>query len=88
LAPTPNCSANTAELVDLFVDPDWTGRGIGRALVDDVVKQVLAVGRSRVEVDANGLTLGFYTKLGFMTLGEVSVEYGTAFRMSREVLRR
>jgi GNAT superfamily N-acetyltransferase len=72
---------DAVEVEDLFVDPDWMRQGIGRALVEDVLTTARTAGLSRVEVDANRHALGFYTQVGFTSLGEVPVAYGTAIRM-------
>lgn len=56
-----------AELLLLGVDPDWRGRGIGRALLDHAV----AAARSRgvrtmhLEVRANNPAAKLYSKAGF-----------------------
>jgi GNAT superfamily N-acetyltransferase len=42
-----------AELEDLFVDPEWMRRGVGRRLVDDLQQLARRRGWSRIEVDAN-----------------------------------
>lgn len=73
--------SDAIELEDLFVDPDRMREGIGRALVADVAATARGLGRGRVEVDANGHALAFYTAVGFVGLGEVSLEFGTAIRM-------
>jgi GNAT superfamily N-acetyltransferase len=73
------------ELEDLFVDPDRRREGIGRALVVDVVAVARGVGRGRVEVDANRHALAFYEQVGFVGLGEVSLEFGTAIRMRLDI---
>ena len=44
-----------------------------------------AAGCRRVEVDANRHALAFYTSVGFVGLGEVSLEFGTAIRMRLDV---
>lgn len=72
------------ELEDLFVRPDWMGRGIGRRLVLDVVATARTRGVGRIEVTANGHALGFYRKLGFVSDGEVETTFGTGFRMHRD----
>ena len=47
------------EVEDLFVLPEWMGRGLGRALVDDVVVAAKARGALGVEVTANHHALAF-----------------------------
>jgi GNAT superfamily N-acetyltransferase len=74
-----------AELEDLFVDPDWVRRGIGRALVLDAVAVARASGLERLEVTANDHALGFYQSVGFVLDGTVETDFGPASRMSRPV---
>jgi len=75
-----------ADLEDLFVDPDWMRRGIGRALVEDIADIAQLAGWEVIEVDANPHALAFYTDVGFTVLGEVAVEYGTGTRMRRHTM--
>jgi GNAT superfamily N-acetyltransferase len=73
------------ELEDLFVDPDWMGRGVGRALVVDLVERAGANGVVRVEVDANDHALDFYRRVGFVEGERVALDHGTAVRMTLDV---
>ena len=72
-----------AELEDLFVDPDWMRRGIGRALVEDVATLARAAGWRFIEVDANPHALSFYNSAGFVAVGEAVLQYGSGLRMRR-----
>jgi N-acetylglutamate synthase-like GNAT family acetyltransferase len=76
---------DSVELEDLFVDPDRMRQGVGRALIDDVRATARAAGRTRVEVDGNHHALDFYTEVGFVEVGEVELEHGTAIRMHLDV---
>jgi GNAT superfamily N-acetyltransferase len=69
------------ELDDLFVDPDWMRRGIGRALVLDAVAVARAQGLGRIEVTANDHALGFYENAGFVLDGTVELPFGRGSRM-------
>jgi len=69
------------ELEDLFVDPDWMRRGIGRALVLDSVAAARAQGLKRIEVTANGQALPFYESVGFVLDGSVETAFGRGSRM-------
>ena len=73
--------AGVVELEDLFVDPDWTRRGIATALVNRIADIVRARGVERLEVTANPHAMGFYTAVGFTRCGVASTEFGEAPRM-------
>jgi GNAT superfamily N-acetyltransferase len=69
------------ELEDLFVDPDQMRRGVGRALVRDVVAIASSRGANRVEVTANQDARAFYAKVGFVADDYVHTTFGPAIRM-------
>ena len=73
------------ELEDLFTDPDHVRRGVGRALVDDVLAFAGTTGAARVTVDANPHAQAFYGSVGFVVDGEAPTELGTGLRMHRDV---
>ncbi len=73
------------ELEDLFVDPDVMRRGIGAALVDDVMARARQADIGRVEVTANPHALAFYRHAGFVYDRDVETRFGTAPRMWRAV---
>ena len=77
LAPIEGCG----ELEDLFVDPKWMRRGVGRALIDDAVRMALSQRLSCIEVDANPAALAFYQRMGFAAIGDAILAYGTGVRM-------
>lgn len=82
---TTLAGGEVAEVEDLFVDPDWMRRGIGRALVADLVVTTRAEGVSRIEVDANPHALAFYRDMGFVEVGPAQLEHGVGIRMSLTV---
>jgi len=69
------------ELEDLFVDPDWTRRGLATALVNGIAKVIKARGVERLEVTANPHAMGFYTAIGFIPCGVANTEFDHAPRM-------
>ena len=82
---TTSPAAEGLELDDLFVDPDWMRRGVGRALVEDVVATARQQDRRRITVTANEHALDFYEHAGFVTFGSVATLFGPAPRMALEV---
>jgi ribosomal protein S18 acetylase RimI-like enzyme len=69
------------EIEDLFVAPEQMRRGIGRALVLDLIAIARGRGVRRVEVTANQQALGFYEKAGFVVDHDVETSFGPAPRM-------
>jgi GNAT superfamily N-acetyltransferase len=73
-------------LEDLFVRPEFRGRGIGRALLARLAKDATESGCGRFEwavLDWNAPAVAFYRGLGARPLDE-----WTVFRMNREAMER
>jgi GNAT superfamily N-acetyltransferase len=77
----------TAELDDMFVDPDWMRHGVGRALMLDIAAVARQGGVQRIEVTANKHALRFYQEVGFVIDGQVETLFGPGLRMHLEVAR-
>src|SRR4051794_20178855 len=73
------------ELEQLFVDPDWMRRGVGRALIADVVAAARQRGLTRISVTANVHALAFYEAVGFVVDGTVSTRFGETPHMRLDV---
>jgi GNAT superfamily N-acetyltransferase len=78
---TPLVVGDVIELEDLFVDPDWMRRGVGRALVKDAMELARRRAASRIEVTANPHALSFYEKTGFVVDGDTETRFGPSARM-------
>jgi GNAT superfamily N-acetyltransferase len=73
-------------LEDLFVRPEWRGRGVGRALLGHLARIAVERGCGRMEwavLDWNEPAIGFYRKLGATPL-----DGWTVFRLTGESLER
>ena len=79
-------AGDASELGDLFVDPGWMRRGIGRALVLDAIEIARVRGAGRVDVTANPHALAFYSKAGFTVDHEVRTRFGPGSRMHVDVV--
>lgn len=80
-------AGGTADLEDLFVDPEWMRRGIATALVNRIADVLRARGVVRcLDVTANPHALGFYRAAGFADCGVEETNFGTAPRMRRPIL--
>jgi ribosomal protein S18 acetylase RimI-like enzyme len=72
-----------AELTDLFVDPGSMRRGVGTALVEDLVARLGFLGYGALEVTANPHALAFYERTGFVEVGAAATAGYAAPRMRR-----
>lgn len=78
-------SPEVGELDGLFVAPELMRGGLGRVLVEDAVAIARVRGMTRLEVTANPRALGFYEKVGFVTVDEVATQFGPGIRMQRDL---
>jgi GNAT superfamily N-acetyltransferase len=72
-------------LEDLFVYPEWRGRGFGRAMLEYLAHLAVARGCGRLEwsvLDWNASAIRFYDRLG-----AVAMDDWTTFRLTDENLR-
>lgn len=51
-------------LEDLWIDPPWIGRGVGRLLFEHVAGRARELGASRLEWEAEPNARGFYERMG------------------------
>ena len=70
------------ELDGLFVEPEYWGQGVGRALVDAATHEARRVGHALLVV-AGEAGRGFYERCGFRLEGPAVTRFGPALRMSR-----
>ena len=76
---------DAVELEGLCVEPDAMGTGIGRTLVEDLVRRAREEGATVVEVTAGPEGRGFYERVGFVAGEPVETRFGPALRMRRDV---
>jgi ribosomal protein S18 acetylase RimI-like enzyme len=67
-----------AEVERLFVDPQATGRGIGRRLLDHCVTTAAGLGRplSLEVVDNRGAAVHLYRRAGWLETGRTPIDWG------------
>ena len=78
-------TGDVTEIEDLFVDPDWMRRGVGRALVLDLIALAQRRGVRRIEVTGNPHARTFYERVGFTCDHEVDTLLGPGLRMHLEL---
>jgi len=78
-------SDGDVDLDALFVEPEEWGRGIGAALVERCVVEARTGGAKSICVVGNPHAVGFYSKCGFVILGEMQMRFGTGLVMKRDL---
>ena len=63
-------SSTSCELEDCWVDPDFRGKGFGRAIFDDIGVQMKRRGWERMRIVSDPFAAGFYRKMGAAQVGE------------------
>jgi predicted GNAT family N-acyltransferase len=70
----------------IAVRREWRGRGVGTALVEQLVALAREDGHRRVRLDARSDACGFYARRGFVAIGAPFVEAGVAHQpMQRDI---
>lgn len=74
----------------LYLHPEHKRKGYGRVLLDEVLQAAAHGGDSAVNLNVNKYnpSLGFYTHLGFVRVGEEVIDIGGGFVMDDFVLER
>ncbi len=62
------------EVLHLWLDPAYIGKGYGKALLTKVLAQVVVLSKDII-VEADPYAEPFYTKMGFVTFGQVAGTY-------------
>nr|YP_009313431.1 Hypothetical protein ycf52 [Galaxaura rugosa]SCW21685.1 Hypothetical protein ycf52 [Galaxaura rugosa] len=62
---TSDCAFN-ATIWDVVVHPDFQGKGLGKALMDQVIKQLRLADITTITLFADPQVIAFYKSLGFM----------------------
>ena len=65
-----------AWLADLWVEPDWIGKGVGSALFRHSALYARQIGARGLEWEAEPNALGFYEKMGARHLRDGTSEWG------------
>lgn len=65
-------------LEDLWVLPEYIGKGVGKNLFKHAIRQANLSGAERLELDADPNAEPFYTRMGCQVIGESISEWGRA----------
>lgn len=64
-------SSKEVELDNLFIDPEFMGLGLGKALLRDCLKKIQSLGYNKVILYADPNAEKFYEKHGFKTVDQL-----------------
>ena len=67
-------SDSLAELEHMWIEPDYIGSGVGRALFNHASAQAAAFNVHELEISADPNAEGFYQRMGAVRIGEVVSE--------------
>lgn len=78
------------KLHKLYVRTDIQGKGLGRALLDEVINTIQPVGAHalRLNVNRHNKALSFYEKLGFRVISEQMLDIGNNYFMDDYVMQK
>jgi predicted GNAT family N-acyltransferase len=76
-----------AQLIQMAVDDSRQGQGIGRLLVEELIKFSKKLGFSEIEIHSRSDITSFYTHLGFEIYGDEFEEVSVKHRHMRMLLK-
>ena len=72
-----------AWLADLWVEPEWIGKGVGRRLFRRAAEHARLSGARAMEWEAEANAVGFYEKVGAREVREGASEWGRTLSVMR-----
>lgn len=85
---TGNIEPGLGHVRHVATHPDWTGRGVGRALIGHIVGQAKTKGVARLECYASLNAVDFYARLGFVELRPIDIPVGSEVIMPSLLMER
>lgn len=67
------------KLDNMFVHPDFIGKGFGKVLIFDFINRARRQGFTKVLLESDPNAKEFYAKLGFRVIGEVETSINNRF---------
>ncbi|MCV9932073.1 GNAT family N-acetyltransferase [Flavobacterium sp. LS1R47] len=72
-------SENTIKLDNLFVFPEFIGKGFGKVLLNDFLNRLKDIGVQKVVLNSEPNAEAFYTKFGFVKIGQIETSIKDRF---------
>lgn len=71
-----------------YLQPAYHGRGLGKWMMNEIIKDVLSQAGSSLELNVNKYnpTLGFYKKIGFSIISEEVIDIGNDYVMDDYIM--
>jgi GNAT superfamily N-acetyltransferase len=87
---SPKNDPSTYKLNRLYIHPAEQGKGIGKLLLDHIIRDILLNNATYLDVNVNrhNKALTFYQKNGFEIIKEEDIDVGNGYFMNDYVLRR
>ena len=79
---------DTYKLHKLYVRTDIQGKGLGKALLDEVISRIQPASALHLNVNRQNKAKDFYEKFGFKVLKEEDVDIGKGYFMVDYVMRK
>ena len=73
----------TGQLIQMAVDQDWQGKGVGKKLVKELLIFAKTKGFTEIVIHSRAAVTSFYEALGFQTFGDEFEEVGVAHQHLR-----
>jgi len=69
------------QLIQMAVNTDWQGKGIGKLLVRSLIDFAVSKGIKEIEIHSRAEVTSFYEQLGFKVFGDEFEEVGIKHRL-------
>lgn len=69
------------QLIQMAVNNDWQGKGIGKLLVRSLIDFAISIGIKEIEIHSRAEVTSFYEQLGFKVFGDEFEEVGIKHRL-------
>lgn len=86
---TQSTTESIGKLHKIYIDPNQQGKGIGKSILQFILKDISYKGATYLELNVNrqNKAIGFYQKLGFAIIAEEDIPIGNGFFMNDYVMQ-